>query len=135
MQVIFICLTRKMVSGQGFLLHASNEIKHVSLYREARSITIIDRHIVQKTVCFILSFSCISLYLNLMCTRWPMKCTTCLLFIEFLIRCYSQFCADLSVEDLMNVPAGRKRKYHDDVTVIVILLGNKLCTLTASTSI
>lgn len=43
--------------------------------------------------------------------------------------------ADLSVEDLMNVPAGRKRKYHDDVTVIVILLGNKLRTLTASTSI
>ncbi|KAJ4736501.1 Protein phosphatase 2C containing protein [Rhynchospora pubera] len=42
--------------------------------------------------------------------------------------------AALTVEELMNVPAGRRRKYHDDVTVIVILLGNnKQRTLTAST--
>ncbi|KAJ1696881.1 hypothetical protein LUZ63_005393 [Rhynchospora breviuscula] len=42
--------------------------------------------------------------------------------------------AAFTVEELMNVPAGRRRKYHDDVTVIVILLGNnKQRTLTAST--
>ncbi|KAJ3697194.1 hypothetical protein LUZ61_000899 [Rhynchospora tenuis] len=42
--------------------------------------------------------------------------------------------AALTVEELMNVPVGKRRKYHDDVTVIVILLGNnKQRTLTAST--
>ena len=39
-----------------------------------------------------------------------------------------------STEELMRVPAGRRRKYHDDVTVIVIMLGNKQRTSTASTS-
>lgn len=41
--------------------------------------------------------------------------------------------AGLSLEELLNVPAGRKRKYHDDVTVIVILLGSDHRTSTAST--
>ncbi|KAJ3675827.1 hypothetical protein LUZ60_004869 [Juncus effusus] len=43
--------------------------------------------------------------------------------------------AGFTTEQLMNVPAGRRRKYHDDVTVIVILLGNKHQTLTASIKI
>lgn len=41
--------------------------------------------------------------------------------------------AGLTLEELMTVPAGRKRKYHDDVTVIVILLGSNHRTTTAST--
>ncbi|ONK58690.1 uncharacterized protein A4U43_C09F15670 [Asparagus officinalis] len=43
--------------------------------------------------------------------------------------------AGFSIEELMRVPAGRRRKYHDDVTVIVIMLGNKQRTSTASTSL
>ncbi|KAK4425851.1 putative protein phosphatase 2C 40 [Sesamum alatum] len=31
--------------------------------------------------------------------------------------------AGFSMEELMSIPAGRRRKYHDDVTVIVIVLG------------
>ncbi|KAH9329910.1 hypothetical protein KI387_002018, partial [Taxus chinensis] len=42
--------------------------------------------------------------------------------------------AGMSIEQLMNIPAGRRRKYHDDVTVIIILLGKKQRTSTASTS-
>ncbi|KAL4191880.1 hypothetical protein AMTRI_Chr06g191240 [Amborella trichopoda] len=42
--------------------------------------------------------------------------------------------AGFSIEELMRIPAGRRRKYHDDVTVIVIMLGNKQRTSTASTS-
>ncbi|CBI29294.3 unnamed protein product, partial [Vitis vinifera] len=43
--------------------------------------------------------------------------------------------AGFSTEELMMIPAGRRRKYHDDVTVIVIMLGNKQWTSTASTSL
>ncbi|KAG9444762.1 hypothetical protein H6P81_016102 [Aristolochia fimbriata] len=43
--------------------------------------------------------------------------------------------AGFSVDELMNIPAGRRRKYHDDVTVIVILLGSDQRTSTASTYI
>ncbi|XP_042498891.1 probable protein phosphatase 2C 40 [Macadamia integrifolia] len=43
--------------------------------------------------------------------------------------------AGFSTEDLLKIPAGRRRKYHDDVTVIVIILGNRQRTLTASTSL
>ncbi|KAF8390790.1 hypothetical protein HHK36_025318 [Tetracentron sinense] len=43
--------------------------------------------------------------------------------------------AGFSTEELMKIPAGRRRKYHDDVTVIVIILGNKQRTSTASTSL
>nr|KYP58089.1 putative protein phosphatase 2C 40 [Cajanus cajan] len=43
--------------------------------------------------------------------------------------------AGLSMEELMNIPAGRRRKYHDDVTVIVILLGMNQRTSKASTCI
>lgn len=43
--------------------------------------------------------------------------------------------AGFSTEELMRVPDGRRRKYHDDVTVIVIMLGNKQRTSTASTSL
>lgn len=43
--------------------------------------------------------------------------------------------AGKSAEALMSIPAGGRRKYHDDVTVIVINLGNKQQTSTASTSI
>ncbi|CAK7333171.1 unnamed protein product [Dovyalis caffra] len=42
-------------------------------------------------------------------------------------------CAGFSLEELMNVPAGRRRKYHDDVTVIVIILGTNTRTSKAST--
>lgn len=40
-----------------------------------------------------------------------------------------------SIEDLMRIPVGRRRKYHDDVTVIVIILGNKQRMSSASTSL
>ncbi|CAJ1941021.1 unnamed protein product [Sphenostylis stenocarpa] len=43
--------------------------------------------------------------------------------------------AGLSTEELMNIPAGRRRKYHDDVTVIVIMLGMNQRTSKASTCI
>ncbi|XP_030536720.1 probable protein phosphatase 2C 40 [Rhodamnia argentea] len=43
--------------------------------------------------------------------------------------------AGFSTDELLNIPAGRRRKYHDDVTVIVITLGNKQRTSTASTSL
>ncbi|KAJ4893790.1 putative protein phosphatase 2C 40 [Raphanus sativus] len=38
-----------------------------------------------------------------------------------------------TLEELMNVPAGRKRRYHDDVTVMVITLGTDQRTSKAST--
>ncbi|PKI33922.1 hypothetical protein CRG98_045685 [Punica granatum] len=41
--------------------------------------------------------------------------------------------AGFSMEELMNIPAGRRRKYHDDVTVMVIILGTNQRTLKAST--
>ncbi|MFS7922823.1 putative protein-serine/threonine phosphatase [Helianthus anomalus] len=41
--------------------------------------------------------------------------------------------AGFSTEELMSVPAGRRRKYHDDVTVIVIILGTNKRTSKAST--
>lgn len=41
--------------------------------------------------------------------------------------------AGFSKEELMNIPAGRRRKYHDDVTVIVIMLGTNHRTSKAST--
>jgi len=43
--------------------------------------------------------------------------------------------AGLSMEELVNIPAGRRRKYHDDVTVIVIILGMNQRTSKASTCI
>lgn len=43
--------------------------------------------------------------------------------------------AGFTTEELMRVPAGRRRKYHDDVTIIVIILGNRQRTSTASTSL
>ncbi|KAF6163776.1 hypothetical protein GIB67_012135 [Kingdonia uniflora] len=43
--------------------------------------------------------------------------------------------AGFSTEELMRIPVGRRRKYHDDVTVIVIILGNKQRTSTASTAV
>ncbi|KAJ7980262.1 Protein phosphatase 2C-like protein [Quillaja saponaria] len=44
-------------------------------------------------------------------------------------------CAGFSMEELMKIPAGRRRKYHDDVTVIVIVLGTNQRTSKASTCI
>ncbi|PIN00327.1 Protein phosphatase 2C/pyruvate dehydrogenase (lipoamide) phosphatase [Handroanthus impetiginosus] len=41
--------------------------------------------------------------------------------------------AGFSIEQLMSIPAGRRRKYHDDVTVIVIVLGTNKRTSKAST--
>ncbi|KAK6138918.1 hypothetical protein DH2020_027333 [Rehmannia glutinosa] len=41
--------------------------------------------------------------------------------------------AGFSMEELMSIPAGRRRKYHDDVTVIVIVLGTNKRTSKAST--
>ncbi|PKA56932.1 putative protein phosphatase 2C 39 [Apostasia shenzhenica] len=43
--------------------------------------------------------------------------------------------AGFSTEELMRIPAGRRRKYHDDVSVIVIILGNRQRTSKASTVI
>jgi len=43
--------------------------------------------------------------------------------------------AGMSMEKLISIPVGRRRKYHDDVTVIIILLGKNHCTSTASTSL
>ncbi|CAN6248464.1 unnamed protein product [Urochloa humidicola] len=43
--------------------------------------------------------------------------------------------AALTAEELMRIPVGSRRKYHDDVTVIVITLGNGQRTMTASTSL
>ncbi|KAG8064424.1 hypothetical protein GUJ93_ZPchr0004g39904 [Zizania palustris] len=43
--------------------------------------------------------------------------------------------AALTAEELMRIPVGSRRKYHDDVTVIVIILGNAQRTTTASTSV
>ncbi|KAK9266314.1 hypothetical protein L1049_017780 [Liquidambar formosana] len=42
-------------------------------------------------------------------------------------------CAGFSMEELLSIPAGRRRKYHDDVTVIVIILGTNHRTSKAST--
>ncbi|GKV31501.1 hypothetical protein SLEP1_g40187 [Rubroshorea leprosula] len=50
---------------------------------------------------------------------------------ELVIRAASA--AGFSKEELMNIPAGRRRKYHDDVTVIVIMLGTNQRTSKAST--
>ncbi|KAL0376456.1 UNVERIFIED_CONTAM: putative protein phosphatase 2C 40 [Sesamum calycinum] len=41
--------------------------------------------------------------------------------------------AGFSMEELMSIPAGRRRKYHDDVTVIVIVLGTNKRASKAST--
>ncbi|KAM7258540.1 hypothetical protein ACFE04_014281 [Oxalis oulophora] len=41
--------------------------------------------------------------------------------------------AGFSWEELMNIPPGRRRKYHDDVTVIVVVLGANHRTSKAST--
>ncbi|XP_010548942.1 PREDICTED: probable protein phosphatase 2C 40 [Tarenaya hassleriana] len=43
--------------------------------------------------------------------------------------------AGFTMEELMNVPAGRRRRYHDDVTVMVIILGSNQRTSKASTFI
>ncbi|PON88316.1 Protein phosphatase [Trema orientale] len=43
--------------------------------------------------------------------------------------------AGFSMEELMDIPAGRRRKYHDDVTVMVIILGSNQRTTKASTCI
>ncbi|KAF8715463.1 hypothetical protein HU200_027116 [Digitaria exilis] len=47
----------------------------------------------------------------------------------------SCFFLALTAEELMRIPVGSRRKYHDDVTVIVIVLGNGHRTMTASTSL
>ncbi|XP_016505837.1 putative protein phosphatase 2C 40 [Nicotiana tabacum] len=44
-------------------------------------------------------------------------------------------CAGFSREELMSIPAGRRRKYHDDITAIVIILGMNKRTSKASTCI
>ncbi|XP_027165085.1 probable protein phosphatase 2C 40 [Coffea eugenioides] len=41
-------------------------------------------------------------------------------------------CAGFTIEELMSIPAGRRRKYHDDITVIVIILGMNKRTSKAS---
>ncbi|KAK3441062.1 hypothetical protein EUGRSUZ_B01309 [Eucalyptus grandis] len=43
--------------------------------------------------------------------------------------------AGFSMEELMKIPPGRRRKYHDDVTVIVIILGTNQRTSKASTCV
>lgn len=43
--------------------------------------------------------------------------------------------AALTAEELIRIPVGSRRKYHDDVTIIVIILGNAQRTMTASTSL
>lgn len=41
--------------------------------------------------------------------------------------------AGFSTEELMSIPPGRRRKYHDDVTVIIVILGPHKRTTKAST--
>lgn len=43
--------------------------------------------------------------------------------------------AGFSMEELMKIPPGRRRKYHDDVTVIVVILGTNQRTSKASTCV
>ncbi|KAK4796373.1 hypothetical protein SAY86_028699 [Trapa natans] len=43
--------------------------------------------------------------------------------------------AGFSTEELKSVPAGRRRKYHDDVTVMVIILGTNQRAVKASTRV
>jgi pyruvate dehydrogenase phosphatase len=52
---------------------------------------------------------------------------TCFI-ISYLIDSLTGF----TTEELMNVPDGRRRKYHDDVTVMVIILGMNKRTSKAS---
>ncbi|CAH9102018.1 unnamed protein product [Cuscuta europaea] len=44
-------------------------------------------------------------------------------------------CAGISMEEMMSIPDGMRRKYHDDVTVIVIILGMEQLISKASTQI
>ncbi|CAI7747160.1 unnamed protein product [Closterium sp. NIES-53] len=50
---------------------------------------------------------------------------------QLLLRAAKQ--AGLGVEELRNIPSGRRRKYHDDVTVVITLLGPAARTSSAST--
>ncbi|KAK1295480.1 putative protein phosphatase 2C 39 [Acorus calamus] len=54
--------------------------------------------------------------------------------VEHLVRRAAEK-AGFTTEELMSIPVGRRRKYHDDVTIIVIILGNKQRMSTASTSL
>lgn len=51
------------------------------------------------------------------------------------IQTFNVTVSGFSLEELMNVPAGRRRKYHDDVTVIVIILGTNKRASKASTCV
>ncbi|CAI9118786.1 OLC1v1020396C1 [Oldenlandia corymbosa var. corymbosa] len=50
---------------------------------------------------------------------------------QLLIRAANS--AGFTIEELQSIPAGRRRKYHDDITVMVIILGMNKRTLKAST--
>lgn len=50
-----------------------------------------------------------------------------------LIKVSALVIAGFSMEELMSIPAGRRRKYHDDVTVMVIILGSNHRAMKAST--
>lgn len=52
-----------------------------------------------------------------------------------IIQTFNVTVSGFSLEELMNVPAGRRRKYHDDVTVMVIILGTNKRTSKASTCV
>ncbi|KAF6170265.1 hypothetical protein GIB67_013240 [Kingdonia uniflora] len=59
-------------------------------------------------------------------------------FCVGVLNCLSRALAQsesFSTEEFMRIPVGRKRKYRDDVMVVVIILGNKYRTSTASTSV
>ncbi|XP_009780604.1 probable protein phosphatase 2C 40 [Nicotiana sylvestris] len=63
--------------------------------------------------------------------RYPFGDPAKFLLEQLVIRAAD--CAGFSKEELMSIPAGRRRKYHDDVTVIVIILGMNKRTSKAST--
>lgn len=54
-------------------------------------------------------------------------------FFPILIMQETSYNPGFTIEELTRIPAGRRRRYHDDVTVVVIILGMKKRTLKAST--
>ncbi|XP_010667317.2 probable protein phosphatase 2C 40 isoform X2 [Beta vulgaris subsp. vulgaris] len=68
---------------------------------------------------------------HLFISRYPSGDPAKFLLEQLVIRAAD--CAGFSIEELMNIPPGRRRKYHDDVTVIVITLGINQRTSKAST--
>jgi len=57
----------------------------------------------------------------------------CADFMIYYMTKEKHFDVGFTLEELTNVPAGRRRRYHDDVTIMVITLGTDQRTSKAST--